>query len=44
MPSRGSRVNCHRSKLVIYIKILVLTMLLPRDQKEAIYNLLSLSE
>ena len=38
---RNSKVNCHRSRLAIYIKFLSLVVLLSRDQKEAIYSLLT---
>ena len=34
MPLQSFKVNFHKSKLVIYIKILIFTMLLFRDQKK----------
>ena len=40
MSLRSSKVNCHRLKLIIHIKILVLAVLLLKDQEKAIYNLL----
>ncbi len=43
MESWSSEVNCDELRLAIYIKVLVLAVLLSRDQKEAIYNLLPLN-
>ncbi len=40
MLSWSSRVNCYKLRLAIYIQVLVFTVLLFRDQKEAIYSLL----
>ncbi len=39
MSPRSSGVNCHGSRLVIYIQVLIITVLLFRDQKEAISSL-----
>ena len=41
MSLQSLEVNCHKLKLAIYTKILIFTILLPKDYKKAFYSLLT---
>lgn len=41
LPTWSSGINFYGSKLVIYIKVMILAIVLSRNQKYAIYNILS---
>ncbi len=43
MLPQSFEVNCHELKFAIYIEILVLTIFVPKDQKEAIHNFLPIN-